>query len=97
MNKSTKACAISKEVRQQVIERDNGLCIFCGSQAVDIMHYISRGRLGLGIKENLACGCRSCHTMLDHSGDRALMLIRFKNYLNLHYYQFSDERRVYKK
>ena len=97
MNKSTKACAISKEVRQQVIDRDNGLCIFCQREAVDIMHYISRGRLGLGIKENLACGCRSCHTMLDHSEHRNEMLMIFKKKLNRMYPMFTDERRVYKK
>lgn len=97
MNKTTKACAISKEVRQQVIERDNGLCIFCQREAVDIMHYISRGRLGLGIKENLACGCRQCHNMLDHSGARLLMLKLFKEKLDILYPEFTDEERKYKK
>lgn len=97
MNNSTKACSISKKIRQEVIERDGGLCIFCGSQAVDIMHYIGRGRLGLGIKENLACGCRQCHTMLDHSGNRLLMLERFREKLDGLYPNFKDEDRIYRK
>ena len=97
MNKPTKACAISKEVRQEVVDRDNGLCIFCKQQAVDVMHFVSRGRLGLGIKENLALGCRSCHTMLDHTEHRNDMLMIFKMKLNRMYPTFTDEMRTYRK
>ena len=97
MNQSTKACAISKQVRLEVIDRDNGLCIFCQREAVDIMHFRSRGNLGLGIVENLACGCRSCHTMLDHSEHRKTMLMIFKMKLNRMYPTFTDEMRTYRK
>lgn len=96
-SKVTKATDITLEVRKQVIERDGGLCIFCGSPAVDIMHYISKGRLGLGVKENIACGCRSCHTRLDHSGERKEMLEKFKEKLDKFYPEFTDEERKYKK
>jgi len=96
MNKPTKACAISKEVRQEVVDRD-GTCIFCRKEAVDIMHFISRGRLGLAIKENLACGCRECHTKYDHSGEKKEYEKRFRSYLEQLYPGFEDLDRIYKK
>lgn len=92
-----KATGITNDVRKLVYERDNGLCIFCGSQAVDIMHYISRGRLGLGIEQNLACGCRYCHSRYDHSGERKAYQKRFKTYLDSLYPNFDDEWRIYRK
>ncbi len=78
-----------------VYERDRGLCIFCGKVAVDIMHYISRGNLGLGIEENLACGCRECHMRLDQSKHRNEMLKIFRSYLDELYPNFTE--RKYKK
>ena len=96
MNKPTKACAISKEARQEVVDRD-GTCIFCRKQGHQIMHYIPRGRLGLGIKENLAFGCMTCHAQLDQSEHRPIMLIMFGNYLKSYYQEFKDEMRTYRK
>ena len=92
-----KATQIPRHVAQKVIDRDLGLCIFCGRQAVDIMHYISRGRLGLGIEQNLACGCRYCHSRYDHSGERKAYQMRFKTYLDSLYPNFSDLDRIFRK
>lgn len=61
------------------------------------MHYISRGRLGLGIVENLALGCRHCHMLLDQSKYKSIMLEHFKRYLDELYPGFKDEDRMYKK
>ena len=96
-SKRTKALEITMEVKRVVHERDSGCCIYCGKQAVDIMHFISRGRLGLGIKENLACGCRECHAKYDHSGEKKEYEKKFRNYLNSLYPDFEDEDRIYKK
>lgn len=92
-----KATSIDKETREWVAIRDAGLCIFCGRQAVDIMHYISRGRLGMGIEQNLACGCRECHMKYDHSSEKKEYEKRFKVYLDRCYPNFKDEDRIYKK
>lgn len=55
-SKSSKACAISPAVRRTVLERDGGRSILSGSnENIQIAHYISRARLGLGIPENLVC------------------------------------------
>lgn len=92
-----RATGITNDVRRKVYERDYGMCIFCGAPAVDIMHYISRGRLGLGIEQNLGCGCRLCHMRYDQSGDRVAFRERFKAYLDIHYPDFKDEWRIYRK
>lgn len=67
MSKASKACDISPSVRREVRERDGGRCIICGStNGIQIAHYISRGRLGLGIPQNLACMCHICHAEMDN-------------------------------
>ena len=96
MNKVTKACSISAQTRREVIDRDK-VCIFCKRQGHQIMHFISRGSLGLGIKENLAFGCINCHRMLDQSEYRTVMLIEFREHLDKFYPEFPDEKRRYRK
>ena len=96
MNKVTKACSISSQTRREVIERDK-VCIFCKQQGHQVMHFISRGSLGLGIKENLAYGCMNCHRMLDQSEYRTTMLKVFRNYLDSFYPDFPHEKRRYRK
>lgn len=92
----SRACDVSKEVRDEVIERDKHKCIFCPSHNnITMAHYISRGAGGLGIKENIACVCIRCHHDLDHTRNRNAMLCTFKQYLNFHYPNFGDKNRVY--
>ena len=94
-SKRTIATSITKEVYQTVLERDKQ-CIFCGStNNLQCMHFIPRSKGGLGIKENLAMGCWTCHMKLDQSIHRKEMLKVFENVLNK-YYDYEIER-VYKK
>ena len=86
MSKRTQATGISPKVRREVIERDGGRCIICGSpRNIQIAHYISRGRLGLGIPENLACMCFNCHFQYDNGKLHNEIENAFKSYLRRHY------------
>ena len=65
---------ISQRVRRIVLERDSfdncPCCVKCGSSdAIQIAHYVSRGRGGLGVPENLVCLCFRCHAMMDNGSD----------------------------
>lgn len=61
------------------------------------MHFVPRSSGGLGIKENLALGCRSCHMMLDQSTKRREMMMYFERYLKSHYGEFERKDLIYKK
>lgn len=63
----SRACDISPGVRKKVLRRDGERCILCGKrQGLQIAHYISRARLGLGIPENLVTLCALCHFEYDN-------------------------------
>ena len=47
--------------RKQAYERDNGLCVICGSLASQCHHIVYRSHLGTSILSNLACLCLQCH------------------------------------
>ncbi|QIK56643.1 hypothetical protein G7059_01675 [Erysipelothrix sp. HDW6A] len=61
------------------------------------MHYVSKGNSGLGIKENLALGCRMCHFNLDHTPQRKQMLETFYQHLLSHYPYWNKDLVTYKK
>jgi hypothetical protein len=65
------ACSISKKVRQEVLERDNHQCVVCGTRYhLTLAHvFYSRAHAGLGVKENLATLCMSCHHLIDNGND----------------------------
>ena len=70
MPKYTKYLEFSQKERTAIRERDNYRCIFCQigyempptavpeMDITDIMHYIPRSSMGLGIRQNGAVGCR---------------------------------------
>lgn len=90
------ATNFDKETKVDMLRRDNYRCIFCkSSNGLTPAHYISRASGGLGILENGACVCVSCHQQLDQSSNRDAMLCTFKQYLNYHYPSFGDENRIY--
>ena len=88
--------SVSKRVALEVLERD-GYCINCGSPYnPDIAHFIGRGQGGLGIKENLAVLCRTCHHALDNGNNETIkscIHATFKAYLKSHYPDFTDDMR----
>ena len=54
-SKMSKACDISPKVRKEVMERDGCKCVICGrNDLLQIAHFVSRARGGLGIAKNLA-------------------------------------------
>lgn len=114
MKKTTKKSRIrefSPKVRKEIIERDNGRCIFCamdyhmeGATFLDlhcmsIMHYIPRSRNGLGVVKNGALGCQHHHNMLDNGnlGRRAEMLKLYREYLQRIYPDWKEDDLVYNK
>lgn len=110
-SKRTKACDISANVSKEVRKRDEG-CIFCqmgyrmppedefitAMGQLQIMHFVPRSQGGLGIPQNLACGCAWHHMLLDNGKDtRADMLSKFEEYLNARYKGWNREMVVFNK
>lgn len=96
MSKRTKATSISAKVRKQVRARDGGCCVLCGTpNNLQVAHYISRGKGGLGIVENLVMLCVKCHQDYDQSAKRPRIRIYLYNYLS-RYYNMEHTNLVYK-
>ena len=97
-SKRSKACDISPAVRREVVERDDCQCIVCGSnQYLQIAHYVSRGRLGLGIPKNLGVMCIRCHMAFDNGKRHNEIKEIFQEYLKSHYPDWDEKDLVYKK
>lgn len=98
-SKRTRACDISPKVRKQVIERDESKCIWCGKylSSPQLCHYVSRGSGGLGIPENLACGCPDCHRMADQGTTTLIYKKRMKAYLQSQYPHWDNTVLRYEK
>jgi hypothetical protein len=108
----TKLLQFSKEVTQEIIERDK-TCIFCQMGyrmeafnpnkldciVHDIMHFIPRSKLGLGIPQNGAFACRYHHHMCDNGkgGHRKGMLNILEKYLKNIYPDWDKRKLVYRK
>lgn len=97
MNKVSKACDISPAVRKSVEERDGHRCFICGNRNIQIAHYVPRSQLGLGIEQNLACMCLTCHAEYDNGKLHAEYKEAFKAYLMAHYEQWDKKNLIYRK
>lgn len=98
MSKMSKACDILPKVRQEVLERDNHCCIVCGkNHGLQIAHYISRARGGLGIPQNLAVMCVSCHIAMDNGKYHKELQKFFREHLQAHYPEWDEKDLIYKK
>lgn len=98
MSKASKACDISPSVRREVMERDGGRCIICGStHGIQIAHYTSRARLGLGTPRNLACMCLFCHSAYDNGKLHHEIKNAFKVHLQAKYDDWDETKLTYKK
>lgn len=105
----TRMLQFDKKAKERIIERDHGECIFCamgypagdglGTGIYDIMHFIPKSSMGLGIEQNGALGCRYHHSLLDNGnrGARQEMLSRFEAYLKGIYPGWDREALVYRK
>lgn len=96
MNKRTKSLQFPKEVRMELIQRDNG-CFFCkrgihmtgslpGDRSIlDPMHIVNKSQGGLGVLQNGVIGCRWHHTLMDNSEYNAEMRTMAEDYLKILY------------
>lgn len=97
-SKRSKACDISPAVRNEVLERDGCKCIICGERHnLQIAHYISRARLGLGIAKNLGVMCIRCHMAYDNSHRHKEIKSFFEEYLKSHYEDWDEKDLIYRK
>jgi 5-methylcytosine-specific restriction endonuclease McrA len=96
-SKRSKACAISKAVKEAVWERDGGRCIICGSyNASPNSHYIKRSQGGIGTVENITTMCLRCHE--DFDGRKRAELKPFvAAYLSDKHDGWSEDKLIYKK
>jgi len=96
-SKRSKATDIPIKVRQAVYERDNGLCVICHQPGIPNMHYISRAKGGLGIEENIVCGCIKCHHDYDNGKYREEYKEIIKTYLQSKYEEWDEKQLIYQK
>lgn len=97
-SKRSKACDISTKVRTEVMERDGGQCIICGSYRwLQIAHFISRARGGLGKPQNLGVMCVSCHSAYDNGKYHKEIEKAFREHLKAHYPDWDEKDLIYNK
>lgn len=101
-SKRAKALAITRTVKETVMERDGG-CVWCrltgirtGLPAYPEAHYIPRSRGGLGVEENILTLCRPHHYQYDNGSknQREKMRNLFRIYL-MNKYPEWDEKKLY--
>jgi predicted restriction endonuclease len=113
MAKYTKLLQFDKDTREQIFERDNYSCLFCRLgyhvegqnrsnlefNIFDIMHFIPKSQLGLGVAKNGVTGCRWHHHLLDNGnkGLRAEMLALMEEYLKGLYLDWNKNDLIYRK
>lgn len=110
MAKYTKLLQFNKNTAQAICDRDKG-CLFCRNnyhmnctspmlyEIHDIMHYIPKSSMGLGIEQNGVLGCRYHHNLLDNGnkGLREEMLEMMAEHLLSHYPDWERDNLTYKK
>lgn len=97
MSKRSKACAISKAVKEAVYKRDKGRCIVCNKQGIPNAHYIRRSQGGLGIEENVVTLCMRCHSAFDDGNMRHTIGAVILDYLKYRYPNWIKDKVIYKK
>ena len=96
-SKRTKACEISKEVKEKVYKRDGGRCIFCGNIGIPNAHFIPRSAGGLGIEENIFTACIYCHHEQDNGKNTKYYDKKAEEYLKSKYKNWNKENLIYNK
>jgi len=97
-SKRSKACDISKAIKDAVWERDGARCILCGSRAAfPNCHFLSRAQGGLGIEENIITACIKCHNAYDNSEHRSAIKIQIREYLMSIYPYWHEKNLIYRK
>lgn len=97
-SKRAKSCDIPKKVKEIVNKRDGGICVICKIRiGQPNMHYIPRSKNGLGIEQNIVCGCEICHDEYDKSILREQHRETIKKHLKSKYENWNEEKLTYKK
>lgn len=97
-SKRSRACDISPKVRKEVMERDGHKCIICGStDNLQVAHYVSRARLGLGIPQNLAVMCGVCHFEMDNGKSHRELQKLVRGHLQGFYEDWNEKELIYTK
>lgn len=97
-SKLSKACDISPKVRKEVMERDGFQCVICdGNDCLQVAHYISRARGGLGIPQNLAVLCIRCHISFDNGKEHIEIKNRLKKHFSALYDDWNEKKLIYSK
>lgn len=52
-----------KQLRRDVVERDKGICQYCGDSGSQADHILARGQGGLDVLQNLVCCCADCNAI----------------------------------
>ncbi len=96
-SKRSRACDITRAVKDAVWERDGGRCIICGTaNAMPNSHYIKRSQGGLGIEENVTTMCIRCHD--DYDGKKRAELKPYvRAYLMSKYPEWDEKKLIYQK
>lgn len=100
-SKRSKACEITKKVKEIVWHRDNKRCVYC-KRYVPIScaccHFIPRSKSGLGIEQNILTLCINCHGNFDNSDKRQAYKNIFREYLqNIYGESWKEEDLMYNK
>ena len=100
MNTRTKYTNITPKTKQAVYSRDEGRCVLCGRTvwiALANAHVVPRSKGGLGCPENVVTLCLDCHTALDHTINRKVLMQKIVNYIKRFYPDWTEESVTYKK
>lgn len=98
MSRQSKACDISRKVKEEVWERDKHRCIICGSyQAMPNAHYIARSHGGLGIPQNVVTLCLNCHFNYDNGKYHKEYKKLIREHLQAHYDDWNEKDLIYRK
>ena len=88
---------IPPKVKARVYERDGGRCVWCGMPGDPVVHFVARSHGGLGIEENILCGCHFCHTRYDQTDQREKYREIARKYLKSNYPDWDESKLYYKK
>ena len=98
MRERTKSTAINGISRKTTHEPDGYRCVYCGrtDRPIELAHFISRTRGGLGVPKNLISLCGDCHR--DYDGARHSEIQPFlAEYLKSKYPDWNENDLIYQK
>ena len=97
MHRRTKALQIPMKVKKKVYDRDKGKCVWCGKPGDPVVHFIAKSHGGLGIEENIVCGCARCHYNYDQTDQREKYREIARKHLKSKYPEWDESKLYYKK